>query len=71
MVCQPHAYLRDLAWEVFVFDSVELFDVYFQHWRDVCYELYAAAFHPQDFEFERPQFAVGDDEEVAASAGRV
>ena len=72
MVHQPHGHFGDAGGPFADLDAVELSPR--PPWRDCgCrnFLLAGCAEFLEDFEFEQAQFAVGDDEEVAAAAGGV
>ena len=70
MVGEPHGDFGDLGGVFVDFDAVELADVGLQHGGDV-EQLACGKQFADDVVFQPPQFAVGDDEEVAAAAGGV
>ena len=77
VVGEPEGDLGNAGGEFFDLDAVHLIDIDFGELGDIegefvlgFAELVAVDFQ-QDFEFELAQFAVGDDEEVAAAAGGV
>ena len=69
MVRHPHRDFRDHGGKLFVLDAVELID------RDPGHQFgidpLVAIQRLQAFQFEPPDLAIGDDEEIAAAAGRV
>ena len=71
VVDQPQRDLGDLRREFLDLDAVELVDVDADQLVDVEELLAAGVAGAQHFEFQQAQFAVGDDEEVAAAAGRI
>ena len=73
MVGQPERDFGDARRELFDLDAVELVDVELGELVDGVerhFVLCAVQFE-EDFEFEFAEFPVGDDEEVAAAAGRI
>src|ERR1035437_6410094 len=52
-------------------DAIEGVDVHLGEALDVKFLLIAATDHLEDFDFQQTQFAVGNDEEIAAAAGRI
>jgi len=72
VVGHPEGDLRNLDWELFNLDAVKLIDINEDDGADGeltfqrVFEYFA-----QDIEFEQAQLAVGDDEEVATTAGWV
>ena len=72
VVDQPQRDLRDLSGELLDLDTVELIHVE----RDLLMNIQEAGARPavhrsKDLELQQPQLAVGDDEKVAATAGRI
>ena len=72
VVHQPHRHLRDLGGELLDLDAVELVHVQ-QHvvLHMGKHRLLGGELALEDFKLQQPQFAIGDDEEVAAAAGGV
>ena len=71
VVDEPHGDFGDACGEFFVFDAVELVDVEPKDVSDVGDALTGFVKLAEDFEFEEAQLAVGDDEEIAASASGI
>ena len=69
MVREPHRNFGDAGGE-FAISMPKLIHV--NDARDVgCRAPAGAVEEPEDFNFQQPQFAVGDDEKIAATAGGV
>jgi len=72
MVGEPEGGFGDERRELLQLDAVELIDVQAGEVADIEAERKLfAVLGPEDIEFEGAQLPVGDDEEVAAAAGRV
>ena len=72
MVHHPQRGLRNAGRKLAELDAVELVHVHLREKPDVEHVLPGSAVNRADhLHFEQPQFPVGDDEEVAAAAGRV
>lgn len=71
VVDEPHGYFGNAGGELFVFDAVELVYIEPYNLADVEIALSVRVERFEYFKFEQAQLAVGDDEEVAAAAGRV
>ena len=71
VVGQPHRDLRHLRREFLDLDAVELVDVDRDRLEDVAPALAEFLGGAQHLDFDPPQFAVADDEEIAATAGGI
>lgn len=72
VIHQPQRHLRNLDGEFFDLDAIELIDVDLDLLVDVeKARAGSLVYGAQHFEFQRAQFAVGDDQKIAAAAGRV
>ena len=72
VIDEPHCGLSDLGREFVDLDPVERGDLHFGQRGDVkCARTGSGVERREHFDFELPEFAVSDDEEVPASASRV
>src|SRR5665213_797932 len=73
MVCEPKRDLGDAHGPLLDLDAVELMDIDLGEAADLIERerLLLAVLFEQDVEFERAEFAVGNNEEVAAAAGGI
>ena len=71
MVHHPQRGFGDAGGELFDLDAVELVDVDARQGGGVQLALAFGVKLQQEVKFQRPKLAVGDDKEVAATAGRV
>ncbi len=71
MIHEPHAHRGNLAGKLFKLYAVELIDADLEQHGRIQHQGIAVLFHLQDVIFKLSQLPVGDDEEVAAAAGRI
>ncbi|MPM44157.1 hypothetical protein SDC9_90835 [bioreactor metagenome] len=71
VIHQPHTYLRNLAGEVLILNTVELLHADLEHWGYINHHLICVDFHLQDLKLQDAQFPIGDNQEITAATGWV
>ena len=71
MVHQPHGGLGDLGGEFFQLDAVELINIAQNFAFNVQKLRFVLVQNAQNIQFKLAQFAIGDDQKVAAAAGGI